>query len=353
MTRQTLFRAVALALALTVLAATASAGGSLAAATPSENATDGGSATDTGGGTDVDTGPYQGAGTDGGPGTVVSGAIGAQGGAIEGSLTLADVERRLAAAETPAARVRVAGEALDDLARTLDTLEARLADLQTARDRGQIDEAAYATRVAPIASRAHSVRPVLDRLRPVLEDGTAGDRRRATVTRSRLEALAERVDALVATDPDGAATVGLGTEFYRALARVAGTYNDRVGQVDLGVLGSHLDDERVNLRIERSDGDVAVVSFRTTGDTRVRELRAGPHPDATVRVTVDESTARRLVQSDEPGEAASEAFTAGDVRVEGLGLLAGFKWAVVTGVLDVVRWIAGLLTALTPTLPWH
>ena len=277
-----------------------------------------------------------------GPGTAVSGAIDTQRATLDGSLAAADLRDRLAAAETPAARARVVAAALDDTETRLRRLEARTAALRAARERGTLGAEVYADRISAVATRARGIDTRLQQVRTAVAELNASYRRDTGVSSDRIDALQSRAGDVVAADPRG--TDGLGTGFYRRLATTVATYNASAGSYDLGVLGAHINGERVTLRIDRTDGGTGVVSFRTSEDGRVRDLRAGSHPDATLVLTVDEQTARGVLTAEQPDATLRRAFTSGEITIRGVGPLASLKWTVASLALDAARLFVDLLT---------
>lgn len=306
-------RTVAVVLVVAVLA---TAGSALAATQPERNAT--------------------------GPGTAVASAIDTQRATLDGSLAAADLRERLVEAETPAARARVAATALDDAETRLGRLESRTADLRAARERGTLDADAYAARMAPVVTRARAVDARARRIRTATASLNATLRREANVSGDRIDTLQSRAADVIAANPGG--TDGLGAGFYRRLATAVTTYNESAGSYDLGVLGAHVNGERVTLRIDRTDGGTGVVSFRTTEDGRVRDLRAGSHPDATLALTVDEPTARGVLTADQPDRALRRAFASGEITIRGVGPLASIKWTITTLALGAARLVVDLFT---------
>lgn len=286
------------------------------------------------------------------PGPSMAGVLGVQGATLDRAVALADLDERLDAAETPAARAQVIADALARAEARLAGLEARLDALRTVRENGSISEEGYANRVAPVVASARSLDAVTDRLRTAA-DGTDGETlRSAGITDDRFATLQSGIDRVIAADEGAVGTTGLDQSFFDRVATVTNAYNERAEAVELGLLGSMASGERVNLRIDRTDGGTAVISFRTTADARVRELRAGARPDATLRITVDESTARRLLDADDPGAAASDAFARGAIAVDGLGAYNAVRWTIAGAVLGVVRAVTGLVGWLLSIVPW-
>ncbi len=288
--------------------------------------------------------------TDANPGSAASSTIAVQGAAIEQTVQTEAFTARVAAAETPAGRAEAVADALARLETRVETLEGRLRTLEAARANESLGTATYEARTARIAASARIQQAVLQRAQEAAAELDAETVREANVTTDRFETVRSRIDRLVAVDTT-TATGQLGSSFYRGIRTVATKYNENVAAENLGVLGTYLDGERVNLHILRRDGETAVVSFRTTETTRVRDLQAGPHPDATVRIRVDESTARRLLDSDRPAQAANQAFLNDEITITGLGIYNTIKWGITSAVVFLVRLIVGLVGFLLGLLP--
>lgn len=284
------------------------------------------------------------------PGESVSGVIDVQGATVDQTVSVATFQTRLSDGATPAERAAVVSTTLDRTERRLETLERRLQRLETARTDGSISRDEYRTRLATVIANTR----VLDDLTTRIERASEGiddeTLRDAGVSAERISSLQTRIDRVLAAQPDGESDT-IDPAFVEQIATVAEAYNERVKRDELGVLGSMIAGERINLHIVRPDGDHAIVSFRTTESARVRQLRAGPHPDSTVRITVGESNAKRLVYANDPGRATSEAFADGEIRVTGIGYLNAIKWFVVDTVLVVVELVTTLFTWLLSIPP--
>jgi alkylhydroperoxidase family enzyme len=288
--------------------------------------------------------------TDAGP--TMASVLEVQGATLDRAVAVTALQERLDAAGTPAARAQVIAGSLARTEGRLTALDARLDALRAARENGTITEETYANRVAPVVARARSLDAVTGRLRAAADGIDARTLRSAEVTDDRFATLQSRTDRVIAAGEGVVGTTTLGQSFFDRVATVASGYNERADAVDLGLLGSMASGERVNLRIDRTNGGTSVISFRTTADARVRSLRAGPRPDATLRITVDESTARRLLDADNPGAAASDAFAGGAIAVDGLGAYNAVRWTIASAVLGVVRAVTGLVGWLLSVVPW-
>jgi hypothetical protein len=93
-----------------------------------------------------------------------------------------------------------------------------------------------------------------------------------------------------------------------------------------------------NLHVH-DDGTVHRYSFVVTEDLTVEEFRAGERDDAVTLLTTDRSVLEAVSADDDPAGALAAAFAAGDVRVEGVGILNGLKW----GLLNALRWAFGVV----------
>jgi hypothetical protein len=325
--RRTVARALAAVLVLSALALTLGPPGTTGAAPADQNA------------------------TDDGPGTAVGGVIGAQGAAVDRAVVVAGFRERFEAAGTPRERARVLATALDRAERHAVTLSERLASLRAARANGSIGPDAFAARARPVAAEARTAAALLDRVRAAAEGVEPAVLREAGVTSTRIRRVADDLEGVVKAGDGGTGTDEDVPAFLGRIDALVATYNEGVGEYDLGVLGAHVTGERVELYVVERDGGTTVLSFHTTADGEVRNLRVGPHPDATVRVTVDESAGRRIVGADDPGSAAARAFLDGEIRIDGVGLYNAIKWTLFDLVISLVRAVVGVVEWVVSVLP--
>lgn len=272
-------------------------------------------------------------------GEAFSSALDTRGRSVRGALATETFRTRIRAVEGDAAAARTIADALERTRSRTAALEDRSETLRRARANGSLSAEGYVVRVAPVASEARELRALLGAVADAIDRVDDTELREAGVEPEDVERLGDRVAAVASASANASAAEGVDAAFYGQVATAADRYNDRVGDRDLGVLGAALDGERVNLHVVDADGDDAVISFRMTETERVRDLRAGPHPAASVRVTTSEATARGIVESDDPVAAASRAYLDGDVAVRGIGLQERLRWAVVDVALSVVRWL--------------
>lgn len=272
-------------------------------------------------------------------GEFTSSVLDIQAGRIDGELRRAAFQERLDGTEG-AERAEVIAAELNRTEGRLSILEARLETLQSSRDNGSITGDEYAVRVAPVASDARALGQVVERATVAASDINNETLQEVGITQTRLSEIETRINRVVNADEGAVATTGLGTGFYRQVAEAAERYNQQVMINDLGLLGRYVSSERITLRIIGHDGSTNVISFRTTEDGRVRDLRAGAHPNPTLRVTTDETTARTVVNSDQPGMAANQAFLEGKIRFEGVGAYNTVKWILIESMTDITRRVA-------------
>lgn len=98
---------------------------------------------------------------------------------------------------------------------------------------------------------------------------------------------------------------------------IASAYNQNVDQLP-DVIKNRAANERVELQVERSNGEVVTYTAITDEDARVTEIREGSH-DPSIRVTTDEETIREVANAEDTPSAAAEAYKSDDVQVEGVG----------------------------------
>jgi hypothetical protein len=284
-------------------------------------------------------------------GTVASSLFEVQEARTAGTVELETLRVRIERANVPTERAGVLADALDDVETDVDTLETRLERLRTARENGSLPEGGFAVRVAPVASAARARGALLEHVAATAGEIDDATLRAAGAAPDRIASLRERVDRVAQAGRGALEADGLGRAFYRRIVAAAERHNRETAGENLGLLGSYLRGERINLRIRTGNGDAEVVSFRTTRTMEVRELRAGPHPDASLRVTTDAATASEIANDTTPARAASEAFLDGEISIDGLGLWNALKWALITAAVELVRAVLGVVEWFVSLLP--
>ena len=124
------------------------------------------------------------------------------------------------------------------------------------------------------------------------------------------------------------------TDTEEALSRIAAGHNAAVDTVDLGPAASLLADERVTLVVTDDDGSTALFAFRTDARLHVVDLGPGARGDETVRLFTDRATIERIADASDRSAAFESAVRAGDVRIEGIGIVNRTLW----GLLGLALW---------------
>jgi hypothetical protein len=122
--------------------------------------------------------------------------------------------------------------------------------------------------------------------------------------------------------------------FYGRVTSFAEAYNER--QPDLGAAGDFARGEVVNLHVVAPGGEEGVVSFHLTDDNRIRNLRAGPREDATIRIEMEKATFDRIATADDPGAAFERNLEDGEISVTRRGALSGPIESLVDVITDLI-----------------
>ncbi|MFB6250575.1 MAG: hypothetical protein ABEI27_02625 [Halobellus sp.] len=124
---------------------------------------------------------------------------------------------------------------------------------------------------------------------------------------------------------------------YDEFSGMVATYNESITQVDLGIAGDQLSNERVNLVVTDADGETATFSFRMDNQLRMTELDQGPRSDATLRMSTDRETFNETLTADNPAAAFRDAVASGEIRFSGIGTGNAIKWTVINSAADIAR----------------
>lgn len=251
-------------------------------------------------------------------GGLVSSVVGMEESTVDASVTIARFETRLAAASSDEARADVVATALNDSRMQVAMLEMRLETLRERRANGSISEGWFAVETAWLLSTAEEQAQVLARLnraaRSVPREPLAD--RNATV--QHVVRLRQRLDPLLEVEEPDVHRTTFDRAFYRQFPEFAQRFNDSADSTTDGPIEEHLAGERVDLHVESDTGSPVVLSVRMTDDARIVDIRAGQRSDATVRATLDEATARRLVTAENPRTVLSEAIRNDEVTIQQL-----------------------------------
>jgi hypothetical protein len=276
------------------------------------------------------------------PGGFVSSVVGMEEAAVDGTVAVARFETRFAAAETDAERAAVVAATLNETRDRVATLEMRLATLEARRTNGTISRGWFEVETSWLLASAENQDRVLARLERAARRLPPASLRRHNASVARIRIVRARTDELLARERPDIHRTSFDRQFYREVAAFADRFNESARAGESGTVERFLDSERVTFVVESPGGPPAVVSFRTTDDGRIVDLRAGARPDATVRFRTDARTARRLFAAENPRAAFARALLDGDVTARGVGPGNRFKWGVRTGVLRGVRAVRDL-----------
>lgn len=281
------------------------------------------------------------------PGGFVSSVVGMEEAAVDGTVAVARFETRFAAAETDSGRAAVVAATLNETRDEVATLEMRLATLEARRMNGTISRGWFDVETSWLLASAENQDRVLARLERAARTLPSASLRRHNASVTRIRDVRARVDGLLARERPDIHRTSFDRGFYREVAAFADRFNESARSGESGTVERFLDSERVTLVVESPGGPPAVVSFRTTDDGRIVDLRAGARPDATVRFRTDARTARRLFAAENPRRAFARALLDGEIAARGVGPANRLKWGVRSGVLRAVRAVGGLGEGVT------
>lgn len=270
-------------------------------------------------------------------GAHVSGVVGVEQAAVDGTVERARLARDLRAADTDRKRATILAAYLDESdARTrLDALERREAELGKARESGSMSAAEHDARAAGLGAEAEQLRRLADAVANASAALPADLRREHDIEPSTLRRVADAAGELAARTRGGSGRRD--SAAFGDIARMIDAYNARVAGNDADVLERQLRGERVNLHVTTAGGSPTVVSFRIAENGRFAGVRAGPRRDATLRMETDRRTVRQVAADDDAATAFRRAVREKEIRVDGLGAVTGLKWTVVdllSSVLD-------------------
>jgi hypothetical protein len=251
-------------------------------------------------------------------GGLVSSVIGMEEASVDASVTIDRFETRLGAAGTDAERAAVVATALNASRMEVRMLEMRRATLEARLANDTISQGWFDVETSWLLSQVETQDRVVERLHRAARTvpREALSERNATV--ADVERLQERIDGLLTVEAPEVHRTTLDRQFYRQFAAFAERFNDSAGSAAAGQIDERLAGERVTLHITSDMGAPVVLSLRMTDDARITEIRAGHHPDATVRLRLNVMTARGLVTAENPRQALSAGITDGNITVQSL-----------------------------------
>lgn len=122
------------------------------------------------------------------------------------------------------------------------------------------------------------------------------------------------------------------------LDALAATYNENLDSVP-GIFVSRLANERVDIRVTTGDGHRQY--YADTGDdARIEAIERGTGDrKPTVRVRTDESTLDAIRTAERPAATAVEAYNAGAIEIEGVGIVGAVEVETAKAALGIGRFL--------------
>lgn len=130
------------------------------------------------------------------PGQQLSGAVGAQGAAVEGELWNRTLSERLANATTPEERASVLADEVETIEAYIESLESARANLTSAWNAGEISESEYRASLSSFVVRARTVERRADRTAEAVGDLPADVRAEYGLSEREVLGLSERAHQL-------------------------------------------------------------------------------------------------------------------------------------------------------------
>lgn len=249
------------------------------------------------------------------PGGLVSSVIGMEASSVDGTVSIERLRTRFSAATTDSERARVIASALQASRQQVTALENRRDTLETRRANGSISQGWFDVERSWLLAAAENQALVTGEIERRARRVDANELARRNATVEQIGQLRDRIDRLQSSDPPEIHQTTFDRSFYRDLAAFFERFNEAADSRNDSERRALFDNNRVNLYIESDAGPPAVLSVRATADGRIVDLRAGEHPDATVRMELSEGTAGRLIDSETPREAFRTARSEGEISI--------------------------------------
>lgn len=185
-------------------------------------------------------------------GEQLGGVLGVQGAALDGDLSDRTFGQKIANADTDDARAQLIADRLNETEQQITDREARLADLETQRDAGEISEGRYRAQVATLeAERANTERAV-DRADEAAGGLPASVRADRGINVDRIDDLRSNASQLGGPETSEAAREIAGENVTRP---IAGDQSDRNGPTDRPRGESPATDRDTGESVDRADSD--------------------------------------------------------------------------------------------------
>jgi hypothetical protein len=121
-----------------------------------------------------------------------------------------------------------------------------------------------------------------------------------------------------------------GDDLFRNAEDMADRYNSFMEGKTPSFKAKQVAGEKINLVItDRSSGETVTFSFRSDDRVRLRELRQEARDDATLTMSTDRATIRKINAADRPHLAYEEAIENGDIKITGVTMVNKLKWSAI------------------------
>jgi hypothetical protein len=121
-----------------------------------------------------------------------------------------------------------------------------------------------------------------------------------------------------------------GDDLFRNAEDMAERYNSFMEGSEPSRIAKQVAGEKINLVItDRSSGETVTFSFRSDDRVRLRELRQEPRDDATLTMSTDRATIRKINAADRPHIVYKDAIESGDIKITGVTLVNKLKWSAI------------------------
>jgi len=285
-------------------------------------------------------------GPDPDPGAHLSGVVGVRDGLVRGTLAAETFGARLETAVSPGERARLVDQRLNETERRLDAARTRVDKLDAAREGGSLDGDTYTARLAAVGERVRGLQAVTDATASAGGDLPA-EQQAALNLEARLERIRTRAASLrERTERASAAVDGAGEEIR---ARPLST--DRIEAVMSELTGASasfrdvLGSTRINVHVQRANGDVIVVGVRTA-EGQVADVSVEPFDNPGVAVYTDYRVVGQIQRADDSAAELEAAFRDGRIRYDGQGVSNSLKY----GLVKLVSTVTGAVLWLVPAL---
>lgn len=253
------------------------------------------------------------------PGGFISSIVRMERSSVDAGITVEYFNTQLATAGTEADRAEVIASSLNASRQRVMMLENNLETLEAKKMNGSINQGWFDIELSWLLAAAENQEQVLMRLERAAQTSSQEELAQRNATIESINQIQNRVGRLLDKDNPDIHQTTFDRQFYKELSSFSERFNEDTRTGESGELDDLFDGEWVNLHIESDRGPTAVLSFLATDNTRIVDIRAGQHPDASVRMVMDERTARELITSESPGLAFTTAVQEEEITYSEIG----------------------------------